>query len=180
MAISKKLRFETFKRDGFICQYCGRRPPEIVLEVDHILSRKQKGKDSPENLITACFDCNREKGAKDLKIAPKTIQEKKEILKEKQLQLKEFYKLQQSIQDSIQLDIINLGINWEKLPQGKESVSEHGRLSLKNLLRIFPNFEIEEAMEMAWMKNHIKDENKFKYMCGILWTKKRQREEQGE
>ena len=149
MAISKKRRFEAFKRDGFACQYCGRRPPEIVLEVDHIISKKRKGKDESENLITACFDCNRGKGAEDLKIAPGTIQKKKEILKEKQLQLKEFYKLQQSIQNSIQLNIIKLCVKWDKLSQSKESISEHGKLSLKNLLRIFPDFEIEESMEMA-------------------------------
>ena len=34
--ISKKIRFEVFKRDSFTCQYCGRMAPYIVLEVDHI------------------------------------------------------------------------------------------------------------------------------------------------
>jgi 5-methylcytosine-specific restriction endonuclease McrA len=36
MAISRKIRFEIFKRDSFKCQYCGRSAPEIVLNVDHI------------------------------------------------------------------------------------------------------------------------------------------------
>lgn len=31
-SISKKLRFEVFKRDGFTCQYCGRMAPDVVLE----------------------------------------------------------------------------------------------------------------------------------------------------
>mgnify|MGYP003405974009 CR=1 FL=1 len=34
--ISKKIRFEVFKRDNFTCQYCGRMAPDVVLEVDHI------------------------------------------------------------------------------------------------------------------------------------------------
>ena len=34
--ISKKLRFEIFKRDKFTCQYCGKMAPDVVLEVDHI------------------------------------------------------------------------------------------------------------------------------------------------
>lgn len=35
-SIKKKIRFEVFKRDKFTCQYCGRKAPDIVLEVDHI------------------------------------------------------------------------------------------------------------------------------------------------
>jgi hypothetical protein len=64
MAIGKSLRFQVFARDGFACQYCGRRPPEIVLEVDHIHPVSRGGDDDPINLITSCFDCNRSKAAK--------------------------------------------------------------------------------------------------------------------
>jgi len=35
-AISKKLRFEVYKRDKFTCQYCGRKAPDVILEIDHI------------------------------------------------------------------------------------------------------------------------------------------------
>jgi len=66
MAISKGKRFEIFKRDGFTCQYCGRRPPDVVLEVDHIDPRCSGGTDQEINLITSCWDCNRGKGGKSL------------------------------------------------------------------------------------------------------------------
>jgi hypothetical protein len=29
-AISKKTRFEVFKRDAFTCVYCGKRAPDVV------------------------------------------------------------------------------------------------------------------------------------------------------
>jgi 5-methylcytosine-specific restriction endonuclease McrA len=32
MSISKSLRFKIFKRDGFGCQYCGRRSSDGVAE----------------------------------------------------------------------------------------------------------------------------------------------------
>lgn len=32
-SISKKVRFEVFKRDGFSCQYCGATPPGALLHV---------------------------------------------------------------------------------------------------------------------------------------------------
>ena len=34
--ISKKTRFEIFKRDSFTCQYCGRKAPDVLLVIDHI------------------------------------------------------------------------------------------------------------------------------------------------
>ena len=64
--ISKSLRFEVFKRDSFKCQYCGRTPPEVILEVDHVVPVAEGGDNDPINLITSCKDCNRGKSAKRL------------------------------------------------------------------------------------------------------------------
>ena len=61
--ISKRLRFDIFKRDSFTCQYCGRTPPEVRLEVDHIDPRAAGGTNDQINLITACFECNSGKSA---------------------------------------------------------------------------------------------------------------------
>ena len=52
MSVSKSVRFEIFARDAFTCQYCGRRPPEVVLELDHIHPRAKGGSDDLTNLIT--------------------------------------------------------------------------------------------------------------------------------
>ena len=41
--ISKKLRFEVFKRDSFTCQYCGKSAPDVVLHIDHIKPVKEGG-----------------------------------------------------------------------------------------------------------------------------------------
>ena len=49
-AISKKLRFEVFKRDNFTCQYCGRMAPDVVLEVDHINAVANGGDNNILNL----------------------------------------------------------------------------------------------------------------------------------
>lgn len=65
MGISKKLRFEVFKRDNFSCTYCGATAP-IRLEVDHIHPRCQGGSDNLANLTTACFPCNRGKSGTPL------------------------------------------------------------------------------------------------------------------
>lgn len=88
-AISKKIRFEVFKRDNFTCQYCGRKAPDVILEVDHIKPVSSGGEDSILNYITSCFDCNRGKG-KTL-ISDQAVLEKQrkqlEMLNEKREQM---------------------------------------------------------------------------------------------
>jgi len=56
--LSKRTRFEVFRRDGFACQYCGRTPPDVVLHVDHIQPVAAGGGNDETNLVTACADCN--------------------------------------------------------------------------------------------------------------------------
>lgn len=63
-ALSKGKRFDIFRRDGFTCQYCGRQPPEVVLQVDHIVPVVVGGSNDEMNLVTSCRDCNLGKGKK--------------------------------------------------------------------------------------------------------------------
>lgn len=55
------LRFRVLQRDDFTCTYCGRRPPGVVLEVDHLTPKSRGGPDKAWNLVTACRECNRGK-----------------------------------------------------------------------------------------------------------------------
>lgn len=66
IAISKKTRFEVFKRDSFTCQYCGASAPDVVLECDHISPVSGGGGNDILNLITSCQACNSGKGAREL------------------------------------------------------------------------------------------------------------------
>ncbi len=49
-------------RDGFQCQYCGRRPHQRELNIDHVVPRSRGGLDSWENLVISCRTCNLKKG----------------------------------------------------------------------------------------------------------------------
>jgi hypothetical protein len=66
MPISKKARFEVFKRDSFTCQYCGAKAPDVILEVDHIRPVADGGGNDVLNLVTSCSACNSGKGARKL------------------------------------------------------------------------------------------------------------------
>jgi len=71
--ISKRLRFEVFKRDRFTCQYCGRKPPDVVLHCDHLTPVSANGSTDSFNLITSCEDCNLGKSANELPHLTKRI-----------------------------------------------------------------------------------------------------------
>ena len=67
-SISKSARFDIFQRDSFACQYCGGRPPDFVLVLDHLVPVAEGGDNSEMNLITSCEHCNQGKAAKILRI----------------------------------------------------------------------------------------------------------------
>ncbi len=53
-------RKNILRRDGHRCQYCGR--TDSTLTVDHIVPKCRAGEDTWENLVTACVECNNDKG----------------------------------------------------------------------------------------------------------------------
>lgn len=57
------LRLLVFRRDGFVCGYCG---SNDKLEADHIVPVASGGPSILSNLMTACRKCNRSKGSKSL------------------------------------------------------------------------------------------------------------------
>lgn len=60
----RDIRQAIFIRDDFTCQYCGSRG--VRLECDHIHPVSKGGSHDPDNLVTACFLCNRSKRDKTL------------------------------------------------------------------------------------------------------------------
>jgi hypothetical protein len=64
--VKQSVRFGVLARHDFACAYCGRRPPEVSLQVDHVHPRSRGGDDDPSNLVAACFQCNIGKGARPI------------------------------------------------------------------------------------------------------------------
>lgn len=58
MAVSKRLRYEILRRDNHTCRYCGATAPDVPLRIDHVTPVTLGGADTPDNLVTACQDCN--------------------------------------------------------------------------------------------------------------------------
>ena len=94
--IGQKTRFEVFKRDRFTCQYCGRSAPDAVLEIDHINPVANGGDNDILNLVTACKECNRGKGARllDDHAAVKAKRNQLDELAERREQIEMMYQWQ--------------------------------------------------------------------------------------
>ncbi|WNJ21453.1 HNH endonuclease [Pontibacter sp. G13] len=53
-------RHNVFKRDGYRCVYCGTKED---LTIDHVIPKSSGGRDTWDNLVTACQKCNSKKGS---------------------------------------------------------------------------------------------------------------------
>ncbi len=169
-SLSKKLRFEVFKRDGFQCLYCGQSPPSVVLEIDHIEPFSKGGDCSIENFITACFDCNR--GKKDIPLdkIPSKLSENLEVLKAKEEQIKEYRKFIKKIESRVKKDIEEVAAVFSNYFEGYSLTDSFKNRSIKNFLKLLPKHEVIEAMGLA--VNKVGDiDRSIKYFCGICWTK---------
>jgi len=66
----QKVKFTkraVFQRDGYACQYCGRRDGTLTL--DHVMPRSMGGQSTWTNIISACKECNNRKGNRTLREA---------------------------------------------------------------------------------------------------------------
>lgn len=54
-----------FRRDNSTCVYCGANNKKD-LTIDHVIPQSKGGKNTWNNLVTACFKCNNKKGSLDL------------------------------------------------------------------------------------------------------------------
>lgn len=63
----KLVKKEILRRDGYRCQYCGRRVSRLT--VDHVIPRRLGGQHRWDNLVSACPNCNCKKGGKTPKAA---------------------------------------------------------------------------------------------------------------
>lgn len=168
-AISTKTRFEIFKRDGFVCQYCGSHPPQVVLHVDHILAVAKGGTSEMDNLVTACDLCNMGKGARDLSVCPQSLKEKAALLSEKEGQLLGYQQLLEAKRERLESEIWNIG-RALYLVQKNRMDHEYFQ-SIKRFIERLGVHEVMDAAEIALAKKIRYNQYRFKYFCGVCWGK---------
>ena len=149
--ISKKLRFEVFKRDAFTCQYCGQRAPDVVLQCDHVNPVAAGGSSDILNLATSCVACNAGKGARSLSdkaALTKQLDQLEELqARREQIEMliawrEELTKLNDDVVDKLEE-------RWVKLIEGAAALTPTGRDTLRKLVKRHGVELVLEAMEGA-------------------------------
>jgi hypothetical protein len=169
-SISKKLRFDVFKRDGFCCVYCGAHPSEtVMLEVDHVHPVAEGGTNDIDNLVTACFDCNRGKGRHLLSNIPQSIEEKAIETAEREAQLRAYYDILEAKKQRKDDELWSIAdVYMQRF--GDDSILRSRLASIRTFLDRMDYYEVQEAMEIAVDKMYSKAPA-FRYFCGICWRK---------
>lgn len=168
--LSKKTRFEVFKRDNFSCQYCGANPPKVVLECDHIKPVSKGGSDDLYNLITSCFDCNRGKSNIELRKVALSVSDKHKILIEKDLQFKEYQKLVRRLENKLRKEENSVSVIYTEWFENWELSDRYKKSTVRMFIDKIGIIEVKDSMNKACSK--IKNENQvLKYFCGICWNK---------
>lgn len=171
-SISVRTRFEIFKRDGFVCQYCGRKSPDVVLEVDHIVAVVDGGTNDPINLVTSCWECNRGKSDTPLGVTMtgEDPHDRAVLMLERERQLQEYNRMLESVRERRETETWKLVRYW-KSELGYTSEEELTTTSnpdyrwLFSALDYCPKEIIRKYMDVALLKGMTKN---FKYVAACV------------
>ena len=148
--ISKRLRFEVFKRDSFKCQYCGSSAPDAILHIDHVHPVSKGGDNDITNLVTACASCNNGKSDKLLSDKHATEMQMKQLqeLSERREQLEMLMQWRAEIVDieDKYLDFFIDEVNKKIFPA---SVNDNGLASARKWLKKFSIDELINALDIS-------------------------------
>lgn len=170
MAVSVRTRFEVFKRDEFTCLYCGRKSPDVVLEVDHIVPVCEGGGDDVVNLRTSCWDCNRGKGGMALSeiVTGEDPHDRAILLLERERQLREYNQVLAAERERREDAVWELVHHW-KGEQGYTTKKELGQIAKSDYRWLFsalewcPSEVVRRFMDVALAKHMTRN---LKYVAG--------------
>ncbi len=151
--LSKKLRFEIFKRDSFTCQYCGKVAPNVILEVDHIEPVSKGGSNELLNLVTSCYDCNRGKTNTELSDDSVVLKQRQqlELLQERREQIQLMFGWRKEL-DSLKNDTDDMVVSYIEDKIENFSLNDTGKKKIPPLTKKYQLADILESIDLSASK----------------------------
>ncbi|MER7761312.1 HNH endonuclease [Streptomyces sp. NPDC097619] len=176
MAVSKRLRYEVFRRDNHTCRYCGASAPDVPLRIDHVTPVALGGTDTPGNLVTSCEPCNSGKSSATADNA--LVQDVADDA------IRWAAAMQQAADNLLEQEAPKLDYRaaflreWNRWGYGEGDDRKAIELpgDWKQSVERFrvaglPEWVWGEIVDIAMGSDKVHDPNKFKYCCGIAWKK---------
>jgi hypothetical protein len=194
MSISTRTRFEVFKRDRFTCAYCGRTPPEVLLEADHVVPQAAGGSDDMANLITSCQTCNRGKAARLLEegatpvVGRASVEELQERIAQAQAYVEALTSYQAIVGEQVQMVMDAwarvYGAETEEREDGTYWVfgGRHGgrwpdERSIRRFLRSLSTETVLDAVDITAGRMRYPNDEARRYFYGVCHSMIRERRE---
>lgn len=173
MTISKRLRFEIFRRDNHACRYCGGAAPDVQLTVDHVVPVALGGTDEASNLVTACRDCNSGKSSMpaDTKIVEDAASDA--IRWAKAMEVVAQARADARAEAERRYDhFLAHWNNWTYTYMGQQKtvpLPTQWKRSLDQFLAA--GLDMEDIEELIEVTMTAKTKNEWKYFCGCCWRR---------
>jgi len=168
--MSTKLRFEVFKRDGFICQYCGGHPPAVILHVDHIRPVAEGGTNDIDNLVTSCEPCNLGKGARKLNAIPEPLAVKAARVAESERQLAGYQEILEAKRQRLEDELWRVAEVIEPF-SSKNGMRRDWTGSITRFIEQLGVHEVLRSADIARSMYPYGGKKTFLYFCGICWKR---------
>ena len=175
MAVSKRLRYEIFRRDNHACRYCGASAPDVPLRVDHVTPVALGGTDEPGNLVTSCEPCNNGKSSSSPD-ATHVAAVSDDALRwaDAMKQAAENLRQQQAPKDEYRDTFLAEWNRWhlgkdddKKVPLPNDWKQAMDRFRVAGI----PTWMWADIVDAAMANQKVKPDNTFRYVCGIAWNK---------
>lgn len=172
-AIPKRTRYEVLRRDSYTCRYCGAKAPDVKLNVDAVTPEVLGGSHKdPANLVTACEACNNGKTSSSpdaplvADVADKAL-EWAQAMRQAQTRMLADIEARQADRDQFRQWWDGWTRDGALMPKDagwEQTVDQFRGAGL-------PLLVIKDCIELAMTRRKVQDDNRFKYMCGIAWSK---------
>lgn len=180
--VSKRLRYEVLRRDGFRCRYCGATPEQAELRIDHVVPESLGGRTEPANLATACDPCNSGKSSVPPE-APVVEQVAEDALRWSAAMQRAAADMEAKLKERDDQNAVFLN-EWNDYTYGYDKRFPLDPTWNATLVRLrtagLTDRLIVEAVSATMGAQKVQPENRFRYFCGVAWNMITQLQEAAE
>lgn len=181
MAVSRRLRFEVLRRDNYTCQYCGASAPDAVLTVDHVIPTALGGGDEPNNLVTACQDCNSGKSSMPADAPIVEAVDAAALLWAKAIEQVNAQRQAQMV--DLDLVLNEFGAMWtDRAPWAAQGNYSGQPTDWASTIQTFVENgitidDLTHYMDVAFSARSVANRDRWRYFCGCIWKELGKRQE---